>query len=84
MPKTGVTGALVTRKLQELREHGCLVCGSVPLGGDNDPDVRGILTVNYIGGVVCKGLCPSTHYTALLPLGSNSSRLFAGSSRLLE
>ena len=81
---TGVIGALIKRKLQELSGHGCLVCGSVPLGGDNDPGSQGILTVNYIGGMVCKGLCPSRHYTALLQSAGNGSRLPATSSFLLE
>ena len=84
MPATGVLGALIKRKLQELSEHGCRVCGSVPLSGDNDPNSQGILTVNYIGGVVCKGLCPSKHYHALLQSNANRSRLPVESSNLLE
>ena len=84
MPASGVTGALIKRKLQELSGHGCLVCGSVPLSGDNDPGSRGILTVNYIGGMVCKGLCPSRHYTALLQSTMNVSRLPATRSFILR
>lgn len=84
MPATGVNGALIKRKLQELSAHGCQVCGSVPLSGDNDPGSRGILTVNYIGGVVCKGLCPSKHYTALLQSSGNGSWLPAVDGTLVE
>lgn len=73
VPATGVTGALVKKKLAELSDHGCRVCGSVPLGGDNDPKRQGILTVNYISKLACKGLCPSKHYTALLLSPANSS-----------
>ena len=73
VPATGVTGALVKKKLGELRDHDCRVCGSVPLGGDNDPKRQGILTVNYISKLACEGLCPSKHYTALLPSTANVS-----------
>ncbi|KAL9135413.1 MAG: hypothetical protein Q9175_003402 [Cornicularia normoerica] len=52
VPATGLNGALIKQRLQELSDHGCLVCGSVPLSGDNDPDRQGMLTVNYIGGVL--------------------------------
>lgn len=81
---TGVSGATIKRKLQELSEHGCTTCGSVPLSGDNDPDSQGILTVNYVGGTVCKGVCLSKHYHALLPSGANGSRLPVDSSYALE
>lgn len=84
LPTTGVDGALIKRKLQELRGHGCRVCGSVPLSGDNDPSKEGILTVNYIGGLACKGLCPSKHYTALLQLAANISWLGVINSTLFE
>ena len=84
VPATGVTGALVKRKLRELRDHGCTVCGSVPLSGDNDPRSQGILTVNYIGGMACKGLCPPKHYSALLQNAANESLLSTSSGLLLE
>lgn len=63
VPATGVTGDLIKRRLQDLVDHGCHVCGSVPLSGDNDPDREGILTVNYVSGLSCNGLCPMKHYT---------------------
>ena len=84
VPGTGADGALIKRKLQELSSHGCRVCGSVPLSGDNDSGKEGILTVNYIGGLVCKGLCPSRHYTTLLQSTANESWLSAISSGPLE
>ena len=58
----GVLGNLVKAKLLELTLHGCRICGSVPLGDNNDPNEAGILTVNYIKGPACPGLCPPTHY----------------------
>ena len=84
VPTTGVTGALIKRKLQELRSHGCRVCGSVPLGGDNDPHRQGILTVNYISGKACKGLCPTKHVTGLLQSAANTSSLLEDINLLLE
>lgn len=84
VPTTGVDGVLIKRKLQELRGHGCRVCGSVPLSGDNDPGSQGILTVNYIGGVACKGLCPSKHYTTSSQSRANGTWLPATSSNFLE
>lgn len=83
-PATGIIGALIKRKLQELSDHGCRVCGSVPLSEDNDPGSLGILTVNYIGGVVCRGLCPSKHYTALLQTAANESWVSVTSVSLVE
>ena len=58
----GTSGAVIKRKLQQLSDHGCQICGSVPLGDGNDPAEAGILTVNYVSGVACPGLCPPTHY----------------------
>ena len=84
VPATGIIGALIKLKLQELRGHGCHACGSVPLGGDNDPGSQGILTVNYVGGVVCKGLCPSRHYQALSHSNATGSWLPVNSSYLVQ
>lgn len=77
----GVTGDVVMQRLEELSRHGCRVCGSVPLSGDNNPRSQGILTVNYVDGVVCKGLC---HYSALLQSAAKDSWLQAASDLLLE
>ena len=84
VPATGVTGALVKRKLGQLRDHGCRVCGSVPLGGDNDPQRHGILTVNYISKLACKGLCPPKHFRAALLSVANISSLPTNSGFLLD
>ena len=84
VPATGVIGALIKRKLGELHGHGCCVCGSVPLGGGNDPRSQGILTVNYVDGKVCKGLCSPKHYTAIFQIATNESRLLTTSDSLLE
>ena len=84
VPATGVTGALVKRKLGELGEHGCRVCGSVPLGGYNDPQRQGILTVNYISKLACKGLCPSKHVAELSLPAANISSLPVISRSLLD
>ena len=62
IPNRGISGRSVKRKLKQLMEHGCDVCGSVPLAENNDPDEEGILTVNYVARGACEGLCPSTHY----------------------
>ena len=35
-----------------------LMFRGVPLSGDKDPRIQGILTVIYVDGVVCKVLCP--------------------------
>ena len=38
--------------------HGCENCGSVPLAKEgNDPEVEGVLTVNYVKENVCVGMC---------------------------
>ena len=58
----GITGDLVERKLAELKQHGCRVCGSVPLSDDNNPNTAGELTVNWVSSGACWGMCPSTHY----------------------
>lgn len=71
----GTYGVVIKRKLKELSEHGCEICGSVPIGDRNDPNEAGILTVNYVGGVVCAGLCPPTHYRSSLSQSANTSSL---------
>ncbi|MCJ1227676.1 hypothetical protein MMC12_004332 [Toensbergia leucococca] len=42
-----------------LYAHGCKMCGSVPVEYpfNNDPDVAGILTVNYVSNPSCSGMC---------------------------
>ena len=57
IPAEGVDGAVIQLKLQQLIEHHCLGCGSVPFSDDNDPHLLGILTVNYVRQSECEGLC---------------------------
>lgn len=78
----GTYGEVIKQKLRELSQHGCDVCGSVPIGDNNDPRESGILTVNYISGVACAGLCPPTHYELSLSQSVNesSSRLNSNKS----
>ena len=53
----GEDGAEIQLKMQQMIEHGCLGCGSVPISADNDPQKLGILTVNYVRESECEGLC---------------------------
>ncbi|CAF9943871.1 MAG: hypothetical protein ALECFALPRED_001666 [Alectoria fallacina] len=57
IPAEGVDGALIQLKMQQMIEHHCLGCGSVPFSDDNDPNILGILTVNYVRQSECEGLC---------------------------
>ena len=53
----GEDGAVIQLKMQQMIEHHCLGCGSVPFSPDNDPNTLGILTVNYVRQSECEGLC---------------------------
>ena len=53
----GEDGAVIQLKMQQMIEHHCLGCGSVPFSPDNDPETAGILTVNYVRESECEGLC---------------------------
>lgn len=57
IPAEGVDGAELLLKMQQMIEHHCLGCGSVPFSSDNDPNILGILTVNYVSQSECEGLC---------------------------
>lgn len=57
IPAEGVDGAEILLKMQQMIEHHCLGCGSVPFSDDNDPNTLGILTVNYVRQSECEGLC---------------------------
>lgn len=58
VPAIGVTGKRLKDRIGDLVNHGCGVCGSVPLSGDNDPDKMGVLTANFVSsGIFCDGLC---------------------------
>ena len=84
VPRGGVQGALIKRTLMNLAAHGCHVCGSAPLSGDNDPSSQGILTVNYVDGLVCKGLCPPRHFESILQSAVNGSKVPAFSIDLVD
>ncbi|KAG9498071.1 hypothetical protein J7337_010960 [Fusarium musae] len=55
----GLPGKDIKRLLQELVNHGCAKCGSVPAfyPSDNDIKSHGMLTVNYVSKTNCNGLC---------------------------
>ena len=53
----GLDGAEIQLKMQQMIEHHCMGCGSVPISPDNDPQKLGILTVNYVRQSECEGLC---------------------------
>ena len=57
IPADGFDGAEIQLKMQQMIEHHCLGCGSVPFSPDNDPNTLGILTVNYVSQSECEGLC---------------------------
>ena len=56
----GTNGTVIKEKLAVLKNHGCTLCGSVPLANDgNNPHEAGILTVNYVKKQDgCAGVCP--------------------------
>ena len=58
VPPTGVNGSTIKKRLGDLRDHGCHICGSVPLSGDNDPAKMGILVANFVTKGSCDGVCP--------------------------
>lgn len=57
----GITGDLIKELVQDIVNHGCTVCGSVPVffnSGDNNINDHGELTINYVGSTGgCNGLC---------------------------
>ncbi|KAF9773946.1 hypothetical protein IL306_008147, partial [Fusarium sp. DS 682] len=55
----GLPGKDIKRLLQELVNHGCAKCGSVPAfyPSNNDNNAHGILTVNYVYKPNCIGIC---------------------------
>ncbi|KAL9595568.1 MAG: hypothetical protein Q9219_006364 [cf. Caloplaca sp. 3 TL-2023] len=64
-----ISGEEVRRGLGMLMEHGCRMCGSVPVGwlggmsGKGEGvEERGWLTVNYVSSGVCAGVCPGARY----------------------
>lgn len=53
-----ITQARVYELLLDLINHGCRVCGSVPVDFPNNDPSNGILTINYVKDIAgCKGVC---------------------------
>ncbi|KAL9016863.1 MAG: hypothetical protein Q9185_005813 [Variospora sp. 1 TL-2023] len=65
VPATGVPGFVVRRRVQDLLDHGCKFCGSVPVSGDNRPAAAGVLTSNYVRRKGCQGVCELKRETNL-------------------
>ena len=58
MQNAGKTnGSVIKARVADLVSHGCRLCGSVPLSGNNHPGESGILTVNYVRSGACHGIC---------------------------
>ena len=57
VPAKAVDSQTVIKRLGELGQHHCVICGSVPLSGDNDPEMEGILVSNYVLKGFCDGVC---------------------------
>ncbi|KAJ3524757.1 hypothetical protein NM208_g11930 [Fusarium decemcellulare] len=55
----GLPGREIKRLLIELENHGCKKCGSVPAfyPSDNNSNSHGELTVNFVQGTNCQGIC---------------------------
>ena len=59
VPRQGVGKATIVAKMDRLLGHGCEGCGSVPLAKGNNPDVKGVLKVDFVGTATCTfGVCP--------------------------
>lgn len=56
-PKEGLEGGLMLRKMQQLIDHGCNGCGSVPFDYGNDEKKMGVLMVKFVQKSDCVGLC---------------------------
>ena len=50
-------GSTIKARVADLNNHGCRLCGSVPLSGNNDAADLGILTANYVSSGACDGIC---------------------------
>jgi hypothetical protein len=56
---SGATASEIGPHWQDLIDHGCHGCGSVPLNPGNDVS-QGQLTINFVGGAPgCVGVCPT-------------------------
>ncbi|KAJ5649517.1 killer toxin [Penicillium longicatenatum] len=58
----GAPASSIITLARELEDHGCGVCGSIPLFYPNDNNVDdGELTINFVSGSCCSGstcICP--------------------------
>lgn len=77
-PLVGIPGYVIKNKVADLVAHGCRVCGSVPIGPDNDPSTLGILTSNYVRDKSCQGLCSPGSTTDLFVRPSLPLSLVSG------
>jgi len=54
----GASGSQVISLINDIVNHGCSVCGSVPTGFPGSNDVsQGELTVNFVSNQDCQGVC---------------------------
>ena len=72
IPFVGVNGSFILEKLTYLIEHGCHICGSVPISGDNNEDTAGKLTANYVMFPACDGYCAAGQIIEFKNLGPPS------------
>ena len=76
----GASGNIIKKSIRKLAEHGCHICGSVPLASVNDVDLLGELTSNYVLSKSCQGLCsPGELPSSSQPLPPSLSLLIAAS-----
>ena len=67
IPSTGMNGSTIKLRLNELRLHGCRICGSVPISGNNDPYNSGYLTSNFVTSGSCNGICQTVSHPEGIP-----------------
>jgi len=57
----GILGSGIQQLVQDIVNHGCGVCGSVPVffnSGDNDEGDHGSLVIDFVSDTSgCNGLC---------------------------
>jgi hypothetical protein len=52
-----IKGSEIKRAIQQIMDHGCKKCGSVPLQPGNNVK-QGELTVNFVHKTCAHGVCP--------------------------
>ena len=63
--RPGVRGKMVKVALERLLRGDCRMCGSF---GSKE---WGLVTVNYVSGSVCEGVCPEAAYQVGRPAGAD-------------